>query len=65
MIRLKFAKQKKTKTKECYGILWQAKCSHIQFVYFYMYFSITYSTMRLIFNLSARFNALFNIELLA
>ena len=40
-----------------FSMVWQAKCSNIQFVYFYLYFCIMYSTIRL------TFNALFNIQL--
>ena len=49
----KFVKQKPMR----FSMVWQAKCSNIQFVYFYLYFCIMYSTIRL------TFNALFNIQL--
>ena len=44
-------------------LLWQAKCSNILFFFFYMYFCIMCSTMRLKFNLYSTFNTLFNIQL--
>ena len=53
----KFVKQKPMR----FSMVWQAKCSNIQFVYFYLYFCIMYLTIRLTFN--ALFNFAFNIQL--